>query len=256
MRDNHPTALDHRNHRAQAYASLGAASPTRSNRLLQISRKLLDFVCVLQKDPTDQDWAALQQNLQQTVKTFVLRATQDDYPAEVVLIIRYILCATLDETLLHHPQLEPQTWQPYCLLDSFPVEHLSQDQFFLALERLCDNPVRYVDALEIIYLCLSLGFEGSYRALPRGQAQLNLHRDKLFHLIQEQKAEVELMLTPQSGSPYRHKPNALPSTFTFGRIGLATLLILAALYGGFSYSYYTAEKNLQHALPAALGSAS
>lgn len=217
------------------------------NRLLLASRSLLDTICRLQIEAVTQDWSKLQHDLQQTIKTLVVRATQEGYSHEVVLMARYILCATLDETLLHHSQLAAETWQPYCLLNNFPVEQLSQEQFFPALEGLREDPKRYVDILELVYLCLNLGFAGSYRALPQSQTQLTQWKDDLFQLIKAQRGEVEFLF---SAKKEVSKPSPMPSTSSLkmGRTGLITLLLLGTLYAGFTYTDFATAQNLLQSL--------
>lgn len=214
------------------------------NRLLLASRSLLDTICRLQIAPVASDWSQLQYDLQQSMKTLVVRATQEGYSNEVVLMARYILCATLDETLLHHSQLAVETWQPYCLLNNFPVEQLSQEQFFPALEVLREDPKRHIDILELIYLCFNLGFRGSYRTLPQEQTQLTQWKDEIFQLIKKQRGEVEFLSSAQNRQVF--KPKTMPSTSSLkiGRTGLITLLFLGTLYAGFTYTDFVKAQNL------------
>lgn len=218
------------------------------NPLILASRNILETISLLQNNNEEQAWSELQQEVIQNVKAFTVRATQDGYPNEVILIARYVLCATLDEILLYNPAFGEDAWLPYCLLDTFPVEHLSQEQFFLALERLCENPERYIDTLELIYLCLNLGFEGHYRAVVRGQEQLGRITNSLYQVIVAQRGEPELILSAHSASPYKIKSVQFQTPIKLWQGLVVTALLLGAIYGGFSYAYYNAEQPLVHSL--------
>jgi type VI secretion system protein ImpK len=61
------------------------------------------------------------------------------------------------------------------------------EKFFEILERLRGNPGRYIDLIELVYLCLALGYEGKYRHDPSGQGQLGQLQRDLYRLIREQR---------------------------------------------------------------------
>ena len=49
------------------------------------------------------------------------------------------------------------------MLSSKNQEQTPDVQFFVILDKIIDKPEHYLDLLELIYLCLSLGFEGKYK---------------------------------------------------------------------------------------------
>ncbi len=55
------------------------------------------------------------------------------------------------------------------LLTRFHNETWGGEKVFVLLARLQEDPVRYRDILEFIYLCLCLGFEGRYKVMSKGQ---------------------------------------------------------------------------------------
>ena len=54
----------------------------------------------------------------------------------------------------------------------FHKEAQGGEKFFEILERLRAEPDRYIDLIELLYVCLALGYEGKYRARPSGQRRL------------------------------------------------------------------------------------
>ncbi len=59
----------------------------------------------------------------------------------------------------------------------------SGDRFFDVLAGMQKDPGRWKDALEVTYLCLSLGFQGRYRLSPRGASELDRIREGLYQLL-------------------------------------------------------------------------
>ncbi|MEJ2140736.1 MAG: type VI secretion system protein TssL, long form, partial [Gammaproteobacteria bacterium] len=59
------------------------------------------------------------------------------------------------------------------------------------------EPERNIDLLELMYLCLALGFEGQYKVQERGQSQLAGIQDDLFRLIRRIRGDFERRLSPQ-----------------------------------------------------------
>ncbi len=58
------------------------------------------------------------------------------------------------------------------------------------------EPARHVDMLELMYICLSMGFEGKYRVLEGGLRTLEQVRETLFQTIRRQRGEFERDLSP------------------------------------------------------------
>jgi type VI secretion system protein ImpK len=55
------------------------------------------------------------------------------------------------------------------------------------LERISSDPGRFIDLMELLYLCLAFGFAGKYRVKERGQTQLaELQRD-LYRKIRDRR---------------------------------------------------------------------
>lgn len=98
-------------------------------------------------------------NLEHEFKAFEARAYSADYDEETIFISRYLLSATLDELLI-----ENQSFKLFKQLMPPKKSATTPDQqFFEILDRIIDKPDHYLDLLELIYFCLSLGFQGKYR---------------------------------------------------------------------------------------------
>jgi type VI secretion system protein ImpK len=70
------------------------------------------------------------------------------------------------------------------------------EKFFEILERLRANPSRYIDLIELVYVCLALGYEGKYRHDPSGQARLAELQHDLYRLVRDQRESPDEDLSP------------------------------------------------------------
>ncbi|MBX8556890.1 type IVB secretion system protein IcmH/DotU [Pseudomonas cichorii] len=175
---------------------------------------------------------ALNRRLVRYIKLFEARARQDGIENDQLLAARYVLCTVLDETVLTTPW--GGEWSTMSLLSHFHQETFGGEKFFQLLERLSSNPARHLPMLELMYLCLSLGFEGKYRVMKRGHIELEGIRDGLYRQIRQLRGDVCAELSPhwhglqtQQGSTVRTAPWWL--------IGLFTFVSLAAMYSGFAW---------------------
>ncbi len=64
------------------------------------------------------------------------------------------------------------------------------------IERLSKNPIKHLSMLELLYLCLSLGFEGKYRVQTRGMVELESLRDALYRLICQTRGDTLVNCRP------------------------------------------------------------
>ena len=64
------------------------------------------------------------------------------------------------------------------------------------LDRLSKNPVKHLPMLELMYLCLALGFEGKYRVMARGVLDLDGISDALYRQIRQLRGDVPRELSP------------------------------------------------------------
>ena len=75
------------------------------------------------------------------------------------------------------------------------------------------NPGLYLPVIELMYLCMSLGFQGQYRLSPRGPAELDRLREETYAVIVRQRQAPEPELSPHwkgVAAPYRGVRMAVP----------------------------------------------
>lgn len=176
----------------------GALNIQRSlNKLVGAATELIALVGELRHTVQHADPGRLRNNVIDQIRAFEIRAKQEGQVSEIVLSARYVLCAALDEAVLNTPWGPESGWAQHSLLSTFHNETFGGEKVFLILDRLLQTPAQYIDALELIYLCLSLGFAGKYQVDPRGYIQLEQIKENLYRAIDMQRGAHERELSPR-----------------------------------------------------------
>lgn len=204
------------------------------NPLVAAASSLLSEVVRLKHSYEGEDLHALNQRLSGELKLFEHRALHDGAESSQVMAARYVLCTAIDEAVVTTPWGNESEWSQISLLSSFHNETFGGEKFFQLLERLSRNPVKHLPMLELMYLCLSLGFEGKYRVMPRGMLELEAVRDSLYRQIRQLRGDV-----PREVSPHwqglRDTRRRLVRIVPWWMVALFTLICLGMLYAGFAW---------------------
>ncbi|HEX4366303.1 MAG TPA: type VI secretion system protein TssL, long form [Rhodopila sp.] len=149
----------------------------------------------------------------QAMRDFETAGRAAAIPHEVLHPARYALCASIDDVVLHTPWGAASPWVQASLVSTFHQEVVSGEGFFHQLAALKRDPARNLALLELMYLCLSLGYQGQYRLSRQGPAQLDQLREDLYQTIVRLRAAYEQGLSPRwrgIEAPYRPARAAVP----------------------------------------------
>jgi type VI secretion system protein ImpK len=167
------------------------------NPLTAAATTLLALIAQLRDSASHPDPSSLFQHVSQEVQQFEATARAKGEPADVILGARYVLCTSIDETVLNTPWGSQSVWATQTLLGTFHNETWGGEKFFQLLDRLIQEPARNIHLLELMYLCLALGFEGKFRVQDRGRAMLGSLQDNLYQTIRLHRGEIERELSPR-----------------------------------------------------------
>lgn len=95
------------------------------------------------------------------------------YDHAVQLSYRYCLCSFIDEMVMTTSWGAKSVWASKSMLAYFHNETWGGEKFFLILSRVMEEPEKYQDFLEFLYLCLSLGFKGQYSLDKEGDKKIS-----------------------------------------------------------------------------------
>jgi len=147
------------------------------------------------------------------------------YNTEFQIVCRYVLCSTIDEIIMNTPWGSQNQWDSYSLLASLNQDTQHQDKFFTILERAIKEPAIYIDLMELMYLCLSLGYKGQYRATEHNQFQLEQITDSLYKHIRAYRGSINKTLSPitSKGSATKNRKK-----FSARKVSLPFVLLITA----------------------------
>jgi type VI secretion system protein ImpK len=149
----------------------------------------------------------------QAVRDFETAGRAAGIAHEVLHPARYALCASIDDVVLHTPWGAASPWVQASLVSTFHQEVISGEGFFHQLGALKRDPARNLMLLELMYLCLSLGYQGQYRLSRQGPAQLEQIREDLYQTIVRLRGPYEQGLSPRwqgVDAPYRPARAVVP----------------------------------------------
>ncbi len=195
------------------------------NPIVQAAAPLLTLGARLATVVQQANIATLRQQAIQEVRSFEERMRASGVAQEDAVVARYVLCTFVDAAVLNTPWGAQGDWAGQSLLVVFHKEVSGGEKFFEILERLRANPARYIDLIELVYVCLALGYEGKYRHDPAGPGRLGELQHDLFRLIRDNRQLRDEGLSPHwKGVEDRRNPiiRYVP-WWIIGAVGLAIL---------------------------------
>jgi type VI secretion system protein ImpK len=204
------------------------------NPLVNAASTLLAVFSKTRESLSHPNVGSLHQQLDREIKAFDMKARSAGVKEDTVMIARYLLCTILDEAVLNTPWGAESAWNQRTLLGTFHKETAGGEKFFAILERLNNTPAENIEALELIYICLSLGYEGKYRVVARGRDQLEQLRDNLFYTIRSYRGEYERSLSP-CWQGLANSRNTLLNYIPMWVVVSVVIGLMALTYSGFRY---------------------
>jgi type VI secretion system protein ImpK len=180
------------------------------------------------------DIEVLRKTFQAEIKAFEVKALANYFDRTQVLAARYVLCSALDESVTMSGIENNAEWAKEALLSTFHEETWGGEKSFLILERCMQQPSQSLYLLELIYVLISLGFEGRYRVMDRGLIALEALRDKVYHEIKEFRGEA----LPDLAKPILRikTKNPIHKYLPLWLVIIIAIIILAFSFFGFYYT--------------------
>lgn len=204
------------------------------NSLVAAACELLSEVVRLKHSKTLEDLSELNKRLTEELKLFEVRALHNGAESSQVMSARYVLCSVVDEAVVTTPWGNESEWSQMSLLSSFHNETFGGEKFFQLLLHLSREPIKHLPLLELMYLCLALGFEGKYRVQARGVLELEGIRDGLYRQIRQLRGDVPRELSPHWQGLNDQRRN-LVRIVPAWMVVLFTVACLVVMYSGFAW---------------------
>ena len=194
---------------------------------------LLSLVGWLRLLPAHQNVPALRQRLLTELQTFDSVARKSGQSELAVRQADYILCATMDDVVANTPWGMAADWARQSLARTRHNDATGGDQVFRLLEEYRQDPGNQIAGIELLYFCLSLGFEGRLRISQQGGAEGVRLRENLWRLLRQYRGERDRELSPNWRGVSGGK--ALGFSLPLWAVVAAAAVIITAGYFAFSY---------------------
>jgi type VI secretion system protein ImpK len=168
---------------AFSFSPLGVAAAP----LLQ----LLASLGTLRRPP---DVWKLRERAVQELTAFERRAQDAGIAMDLLRPTHYALCASIDDVVLNTPWGATSGWVNQALVKAYHPGARGTDQFFEQLQQMRKAPQKFLLVIQLMFVCLSLGFMGRYRQV-RGGGELEQVRSDAHAAIASQSAAAELELS-------------------------------------------------------------
>ncbi|UEM07588.1 type IVB secretion system protein IcmH/DotU (plasmid) [Skermanella rosea] len=207
--------------------SLGRTSP-----LVMAAAPLLSLCGRIKSQASHADVDTLRLHVLGEIDRFERRITPLGLSARSIRAGKYALCATIDDIVLNTPWGGNSVWTTRSMVGTLFSETWGGDRFFDLLTQLKRDPGNNIDLIELLYYCISLGFEGKYRIAPRGASELVTIREDLYRLIRNVRGDFEQDISPHwrgTGLGHRGPDAVVPPWITAAVAAAFLLLILSGL---------------------------
>jgi type VI secretion system protein ImpK len=202
------------------------------NAILLAAAPLIALASRLQSTVSQPDVSGLRSQAMQEIRAFDDRLRASGVIPEDALVARYLLCTFFDSAVLNTPWGAQSDWSGQPLLVTFHKEKTGGEKFFQILERISAQASRYIDLIELQYVCLALGYEGMYRIQDRGQLRLAELQHNLFRIIRDTRGlrEEELSAHWRGVEDRRNPLLRYVPWWIVAAVGMALLVLAFVIY--------------------------
>jgi type VI secretion system protein ImpK len=163
------------------------------------------------------------------IKTFQQTLEAQDTERGVILSARYILCSLIDEAVLNTPWGASSGWSKKSLLSHFYHDTSGGETVYHILSRLQTEPARNKQMIELLYVCLRLGFQGKFATIENGSRSLDLIAENLYSTISPLLPQEAETLSDHL-TPCPQRQSRLRRWLSIRLIGGLTAVVLIAGY--------------------------
>lgn len=218
-------------HEALQVRELGNGSS--SNPLLAAAASLLILLGRLRTGMVELQVAPLMEHVTREIDRFERNALTAGLNPHEVLVAKYALSGTADDIVQNLPGGDRGNWQQYSMVARFFHKRDSGVGFFQEAEKAMQAPGQNYNLLELMLVCLSLGFEGQFRTMPNGAADLARIRSAIYESLRRVQPrpdeDISVTWTPVIQDRGRRFAS-IPIPAVLGG-GLAALVAAFAVFG-------------------------
>ena len=161
----------------------GLAQNAVRNPIVRAASDLLILLGRLRTGLVEMQGGALLEHTAREIDRFERRAMEAGVPPQDVDLAKYALSATADDIVQNLPGTDRGAWIQYGMAARFFNDRSSGVNFYRRLEDAMRAPGQRFEVLELMLICLQLGFEGQYRTGAGGTVELQRGRAALYETL-------------------------------------------------------------------------
>lgn len=170
-----------------------------ANPLLAAATPLLILLGRLRMMILDVEAVPLMTSVAAKIREFERNVLAAGVDPQDVRIAKYALCGTADDIVQNLPGAgaDRHVWLQYSMLAQFFQVRTSGVGFYEELAKILQNPAPRYNLLELMYACLSLGFEGQYRGSANGASDLQRVRRDVYQTLRHLRSRSDEDISPR-----------------------------------------------------------
>ncbi|MBZ9776991.1 type VI secretion system protein TssL, long form [Mesorhizobium sp. CO1-1-8] len=168
-----------------------------ANPILAAAAPLLMLFGQLRLIPVERQAEPLAEHITEAIDRFDRALEKARVAEEDARIAKFVLCETADDLIDNLPWPRKDAWAQHSMLSQFFHVEPTGTGFFEALNKILASPEAHYDLLEMMHVCLSLGFEGQYRGLTRDDTNLERVRRDVYETLRYFKPRADEDISPR-----------------------------------------------------------
>jgi type VI secretion system protein ImpK len=168
-----------------------------ANPITAAAASLLILFGRLRSQVVDMHAVPLMQHVTEEIEAFEERVLASGVDQQDAMVAKYCLCGTADDIVQNLPGTDRAVWLQYSMVARFFNKRTSGVGFFQEVDRALQNPIHKYYLLELMLICLQLGFEGQYRAMNGGDVQLQNVKRGIYEALRRVKARGDDDISPR-----------------------------------------------------------
>ena len=183
----------------------------------------------LRSQVVDMHAVPLMQHVTEEIEAFEEKMLERGVDQTDALIAKYCVCGLADDVVQNLPGTDRSVWLQYSMSARFFNKRTAGVGFFQEVDKALQNPINKYHLLELMLICLQLGFEGQYRAMDGGNVKLQQIKRGIYEALRRVKSRGDDDISPR----WKGIELAARRSFTKVPVWAYAILASAVLAGGY-----------------------
>lgn len=175
--------------------------------------------------------------LSKAINDFKEKLARLGYYHDIILMSTFALCAFIDEAFVKTPWGIKHHWQKQALTHDIDASLHADTYFFDLLEYALSRQKEYIDAIELMHVCLSLGFKGKYKKNAQ-KKRLALIKKAVYQTIRSERNNYSTQLSNIIEKNLITQHDRASKPISIATVIFITLFLIGFISGEFYYLSY------------------